>query len=240
MRSGILVLPVIVVEASMGVTAGAVIHWTGRYLELIWIGTIFCAIGTGLYIDLTATSSLGEIVGFQIVTGIGGGLLFEPPLIALQNTASQEDTAAATATQGFIRNLATSIAVVIGGVVFQNSMSMRTPELRSTGLSDSLAEKLSGDNAAANIETIKSIKNPMQLLAVKQAYAWSMRNMWIFYTGIAGIGVIASAFISRQKLSVEHTETKTGLREEPSKEGSPGVDTSGSSETEQAPARMSA
>lgn len=102
-------------------------------------------------------------------------------------------------------------------------MSLQTSKLRSAGLSDSLAEQLSGDSAAANIVTIKSIEDPIQLLAVKQAFSWSLRNMWILYTAVAACGVIASAFVTKQRLSKEHTETKTGLRMEVSREKEEGV-----------------
>ncbi|HEU0048671.1 MAG TPA: MFS transporter, partial [Nitrososphaera sp.] len=41
LRSGILILPVIVTEATMGILTGVLMHMTGRYLEIIWVGTIF-------------------------------------------------------------------------------------------------------------------------------------------------------------------------------------------------------
>lgn len=219
MRSGVLVLPLIVVEALMGFTAGLVIHLTGRYREIMWIGMILATIGNGLYIYLSATSNLGEIVGFQIVMGLGAGLIFEPPVIALQSMSAQEDTAAVTATQGFIRNLATSASIVIGGVIFQNSMTKQDSNMRSAGLPNSMVNELTGGSAAASIMIVKSIKDPVHLQAVKQAYAWSLHNMWIFYTAISACGLIASAFIRRRKLSEEHTETKTGIRKERSEEG---------------------
>ena len=57
---------------------------------------------------------------------------------------SQEDTATATAALGFVRNLATVLAVMIGGMVFQNGMVPQIPELRKTFLSNELISKLSG------------------------------------------------------------------------------------------------
>lgn len=118
----------------MGILTGVVIHRSGRYIEIIWIGTIFKALGFGLLINLKAQSTLREIVPLEIVAGIGSELLFEPPLIALQTLVSQEDTATATATFGFIRNIGLVLSIVIGGVVFQNGMSLRAPQLRASGL----------------------------------------------------------------------------------------------------------
>ncbi|OJJ50869.1 hypothetical protein ASPZODRAFT_21381 [Penicilliopsis zonata CBS 506.65] len=215
MRSGLLLLPLDLSEAAFGIVAGIVIHRTGRYLELIWIGVVGLTVGTGLYITLDASSSLGQVVGFQLIAGMGAGLLFQSPIIALQAMVSQEDTATATATMGFLRNMATAASIVIGGVVFQNSMSLQSSKLRAAGLSDTLLNELSGASAAANIALVDTVKNPVELKAIKAAFAWSLRNMWILNTCMAACGIVGSIFISRQRLSKEHTETKTGLKKDP-------------------------
>lgn len=214
MRSGVLILPVVLAEAFSGMITGAVIHRTGRYLELIWIGLALMTIGTGLYINLDVDSSLGEIVGYQFLSGFGAGFLFQTPIIAIQAMVTQDETASATATLGFIRNMATATSIVIGGVVFQNSMGQMKPNLLATGMSESLAERMTGDSAAASVEIIKDIENAAQLLAVKEAFAWSMRNMWILYTCMSGIGVFCSIFILKTQLNKEHVETVTGLDRE--------------------------
>lgn len=210
-HSGVLILPITVGEALMGITAGVFIHRSGRYLELVWIGIVLLTIGNGLYIHLNATSSIAQIVGFEVVAGIGAGLLFEPPLIALQALVSQQDTATATATLGFIRNIATSMSIVLGGVIFQNGMTARQPVLRAAGLPEDLAQKFSGEDAAANVLLIGTILDSARKFVVKEAFAWSLKNMWIMYTCVAACGIVASAFIMKQSLGKEHVETKTGI-----------------------------
>ncbi|KAJ5923498.1 Efflux pump dotC [Penicillium verhagenii] len=214
MRSGVLILPLVLAEALSGVVTGLVIHRTGRYRELIWMGLVLMTIGNGLFIRLSPSSTLGEIVGYQLISGYGAGLLFQTPIIALQAMVSQDDTATATATLGFIRNMATACSIVIGGVVFQNSMVERKASLLATGMSEALANQMTGDSAAANIEKIKNIQNPVQLLAVQEAFSWSMRNMWILNTCMSALGVVFSLFILRIKLREEHVETVTGLNRE--------------------------
>lgn len=215
-RSGLLVIPLTVSEALMGIFTGVVIHRTGRYVELMWTGTVLLTIGNGLYIHLNATSSIVEIVAFEIVAGLGAGLLFAPPLIAIQALVSQDDTATATATLGFIRNLATSMSIVLGGVVFNNGMQNRVPVLHAAGIAANITMELSGGDAAANVLVIGLVSNPSQRMAVKEAFAWSLRNMWILYTCMSAVGVIASWFITQQHLSKEHVETKTGIKQEQS------------------------
>ncbi|KAL9062375.1 MAG: hypothetical protein Q9157_008976 [Trypethelium eluteriae] len=212
LHSGILIVPMMVTEASVEVLTGILIHRTGRYREIIWIGVTLMTLGTGLYINFRIDTPIARIIGFEIIGGIGTALLFQAPGIAMQSTVSQADTATAIATMGFIRNIATSLSIVLGGVVFQNSMTARRSFLVAAGLSESVLEALSGDRAAANVGIVQSIQDNSQRQAIQDAFAWSLRNMFIMYTCAAGVAMVASAFIKHEHLSTEHTETKTGIQ----------------------------
>ncbi|KAF2754679.1 MFS drug transporter [Pseudovirgaria hyperparasitica] len=193
LHAGLFTLPIVVGEGVMGIVAGFYIHYTGRYLELIYAGCTLMAIGTGMYISLEADSSFGLFIGSELVGGFGAGMLFAPPLIAMQNLVPQEDTATATATFGFCRAIATAMSIVIGGVVFQNGMEARVKYLLAEGLPLSLAEQYSGQEAAANVLRIPDIENIEHKNAIKEAYAWSLSNMWIMFTVVAVLGVVAGA-----------------------------------------------
>lgn len=169
-------------------------------------------IGNGLYVHLNATSSIGSIIAFEIVAGLGAGLLFDPPLIALQALVSQDDTATATATFAFMRNVGISLSIVSGGVIFQNGMHLQRSNLRDHGLPTELVKNLSGADAATNINLIATISNQAQKLAVKQAFSWSLRNVWIMCTGMAACGLLAGGLVTKKELAKEHTETQTGIR----------------------------
>ena len=212
LRSGILIVPMMVTEAVVDVMVGILIHRTGRYREVIWAGVTLMTLGTGLYIDFGTDTSIARIIGFEIIGGIGTAFLFQTPTIAIQNTVSQADTASAIATLGFMNNLARSLSIVLGGLVFQNSMSARQSSLASAGLSESVLETLSGDQAAANVVIIRSIQDVSQRQVVQGAFAWSIRNMFIMYTCVAAVAIVASAFIKQRHLSTEHTEKKTGIQ----------------------------
>lgn len=213
MRSAVLLLPFIIPGTLAAVSAGLLINATGRYREVILAGCFFLSLGNGLFCLFDAQSTLALIVGIQILGGIGAGLLFQPPLIALQAMVQQKDVATATGTLGFCRNLATSLSVVIGGVIFQNSMDRRSSTLKAEGLPDALVAQFSGRHAAANVYQIGAIQNPSWKLATEQAFAWSLRYVWILYTATAGCALISAFFIVSTKLSTEHVETKTGIQE---------------------------
>ncbi|ORY65442.1 MFS multidrug transporter-like protein [Pseudomassariella vexata] len=212
LRSGVLLLPLIVVQAVGEIIAGFLIHRTGCYREFIWAGSLLMMIGTGLYIFFGAETSVAVVVGLEIVGALGPALLFQAPTVAIQNTVSQGDTAAATASLLFLRSIAMSLSIVVGGVVFQNSMDARQSSLAAAGLSASVLEALSGSQAVANVGITQSIQDASQRQLVLEAFAWSMRNMFILYTCLAAIAVVASMFIKHRKLNTEHTETTTGIQ----------------------------
>jgi hypothetical protein len=155
-RSGILILLITFVQATVGVAAGTFIHRAGRYLELIWVGMAIPTLGFGLFIRLKVDSLLAEIVTMAIATGLGVGLAPQPPLIALQSLAKSDDIATATALFKYIRSLSTSVLIVIGGVIFQNEMQAHYNQFQSF-LPASIAQTFSGDMAAANINAIRAL-----------------------------------------------------------------------------------
>jgi hypothetical protein len=134
--SGVLILPIAIMQSCSGIVCGFIIRKTGkrqhsspelrnsnqlgRYLELIWIGMAVMTLGFGLFIDLSVNFSLPKIVIFQLIAGLGVGLVFQSPLIAFQSLVAPANIATATATFGFIRNIGCSMSIVLGGVLFQN------------------------------------------------------------------------------------------------------------------------
>jgi hypothetical protein len=195
----------------MGIICGIIIHSTGRYLEVTYFGCALMLVGVGLYTTFTATTSIGMIIGIELVAGIGAGCLFEPPMIALHAFVSQDKTASATATLGFTRNVAQALSLVLGGVIFQNSMDLQVPLLTAKGVPSSVTDLLSGGAAAANVMIVSTIPDVSQQLATREAFVWSLRNMWIFYTCLSAAALVSSLFIGKRKLDEKHTETKTGL-----------------------------
>jgi MFS family permease len=203
----------------LGVIAGLFIHRTGRFREIMWIGTFLLVLGFGLFISFDVYTSTAKAVGFLMIGGAGSGILFEAPLIAVQSQVEQQDVASATATLSFIRNIALAISTIIGGTIFQNSMNSRVPFLRAAGLPQELLDQLDGESAMANVMLPSTLDNPAWELAAKEAFSYGTRNMWITYTVFAFLSFVASMFIDAAHLGTEHTETVTGIKKETPKSG---------------------
>lgn len=210
--SGVYILAQSVSLSVASITTGIFIRKTGLYKPPIIIGLCLMTLGFGLFIDLDRNSSWAKIILYQVVAGLGVGPNFQAPLIALQTLVAPQDIAAAVGTFGFIRNIATAVSVVVGQVVFQNVLSSKSAQL-AREIGPATANMLGAGNAGANVATVQNLP-PRQKLAVQTAYANSFMPMWIMYTCIAAVGVVAGLLITKQTLQKSHTETKTGLAAE--------------------------
>ena len=127
----------------------------------------------------------------------------------------KRDIATATATFGFVRNLGSAISVVVGGVVFNNQMKLKQPELAAT-LGAQQAAAFGGGSAGANVGLIQALP-PAQKFVARRAFGDSLSTMWILYAAFSAAGLIVSFLIGRNKLDKQHEETKTGLEIERTK-----------------------
>lgn len=176
LTSGLHLLPLIVSSSLAAAFAGVVIQRTGKYLPLMYTAQAFLTLGIGLFIALEFEQDLTRLFVFEIITGIGAGMNIEAPIIAAQAATTVLDTAAVTATMGFVRSIATAISVVIGGVIFQNEMNAENARLVDE--LGGLASQFNGDQALANIELIGTLPRDQQVL-VRQAYFGALRTVWI-------------------------------------------------------------
>lgn len=210
--SGVYTLPQVLVLSVMSALVGIVIRRTGRYKEIIIAGMIFMTLGFGLFIDLKPYASWPRIIIYQMIAGAGIGPLFQSPLVALQANIHPSDMATATATFGFIRQLSTSISVVIGGVIYENVFRDEIPGLREV-LGPRVGSQLEGSFSGSLKPVVESLPTE-QKNAILSAFTYALSRTWIFYCAVAGVGLITSLFIKKKELSKSHAIAKTGLEEQ--------------------------
>lgn len=220
LHSGLYLLPYVLALSFVSATIGIFIRRTGKYVPGIIGGMAVTVLGFGLFIDFDPYPNFVKLIIFQIIAGLGIGPNFQSPLIALQTTVEPRDIASATSTFAFIRQMATSISVVIGSVIFNNEMQRQFPTLKAE-LGEDLAKQLSGSNAAASVVIVAQLPGEQGQIA-RGAYFNSLRVMYIVYVSFAALGLFASFFIVAKKLSKDHKEHKTGLNTLRSREKKPG------------------
>ncbi|KXX79423.1 putative HC-toxin efflux carrier TOXA [Madurella mycetomatis] len=207
--SGVYVLPLVMSLSLVSAATGVFIKKTGKYLPCIIFGMVVMTLGFGLFIDLEERPNWAKIILYQIVAGVGVGPNFQAPLIALQSTVEPRDMASATGTFGFVRQLCTSISIVIGGVVFQNAMQQQyTGLVREIG--PDAANLFSGGNAASSVGFVEQLPERERQIA-RGAYAHSLHTMYTMYVALSAAGLLVALLVGSRKLSKDHKEHKTGL-----------------------------
>ena len=209
LMSGVLLLPFAIAMSVTTVFSGMYIKRTGRYLDCIRFGFVILVLGLGLFYNLPDGKTWSKIIIYQIIAGLGVGLIFQPPLIALQSNVPAQDNAAATASFGLVRSVASAIGVVIGSVTVSNKMDGQQDMLINQ-LGASTANLFSGSNAQANVFHIEDLDNAQQRI-VHKAFWLSIRNIWIIGVSFAAAGFLICLLIRHKKLDKTHVEVETGL-----------------------------
>ncbi|KAI5468040.1 major facilitator superfamily domain-containing protein [Mariannaea sp. PMI_226] len=211
LKSGVYLLPFILSITLIAAATGAYIQLTGKYLGAVHVGLAIMTLGTALLVNLSLDMNWARMVGFQLVSGIGVGMNFEGPLLAVQTVVPSEDVAAATTAMSFVRTIATAISVVIGGVLFQNEFKKQT-QILIDHLGPDLARLFNGASASAHVNIIKTLPPEAQLV-VRNAFFETLKKMWIMYAAVSGLGLLLGFFIRAHHLSNEHQGARLGLRQ---------------------------
>ena len=229
--SGVYLFAMVITFSIMSAGTGIFIKKTGWFKEPIIFGMVVMTLGNGLLINLPDHAVWSKIIictspfllcplqtpltnqnPDQMIVGIGVGPNFQSPLVALQSRIKPHDIAVGTATFGFVRNLSTSISVVLGGVIFSNELSKNIKSIAST-LPPAVAQSFSGSSFGSATGSLGEL-DPQQKRALDAAFTGALQKIWIFYTAIAALGILCSLAIKKKELSSVKMEVKTGLAEQ--------------------------
>jgi EmrB/QacA subfamily drug resistance transporter len=207
--SGVYLLPFVFTLSLVSGGVGFFTKKTGNYKIPIVGGMFFMTIGFGLFTYLGDRAHWPRIIIFQMIAGLGVGTNFQSPLIGLQTNVEPRDIGSATSSLQFIRQLGTATSVAVGGVIFNNVMQQQQPHLIDE-LGIDVASQFTGDNAAANVQAIKSLP-PGDRQVARTAYWNALQKMYIAFVCVSFLGLLTSFLVKQTKLSKQHTEHKTGL-----------------------------
>lgn len=209
LQSGIYLLPLVLAITVAQLTAAFLAKKIGQSAPFVWVGMTVTVLGQGLYINFPSYISFPRIIVFQIISAIGLGPNFHAIVVSLQSYVKPNDMATATSTFYFLRNLANSVSVVIGGVIFSNRANAGLDQLGSVLPPETIAV-LKSTSAGATIDVVKALPEEQRKF-VLTTYMDGLKTMWIFYTALSAVGMLASFLIGRKKLTRDHEVTKTGL-----------------------------
>jgi len=185
LKSGVDVLPYSLSIAPFAIVAGATAAGASKYRPQNVIAWVFIIIGMGLQSTLHAGSATRNWIGFQIVAGVGFGLLFTATTFPILAPLPVRLNANALAFFIFIRSFFQAWGITIGSTVLQNQLRTRLPQ-------EFLALLPAGVQISyAAIPSIRTLSEPLKS-EVQAAFADSLDVLWEVMIGIAGLGLLSS------------------------------------------------
>ncbi|KAI9045076.1 siderochrome-iron transporter MirC [Aspergillus affinis] len=159
--------------AAFGVSI--LIKFTRRYRVYVVIGCVIYISGIVLMMLYRKEgSSLAQILGTQIVIGIGGGMLNVPVQLGVQASASHQEVAAATAMFLTCMELGGAVGAAISGAVWTHNLPRK--------LQMYLPEENQGDAKAIFGKLTKALEYPMgspARVGINRAYQETMNKLLV-------------------------------------------------------------
>ncbi|KIM90095.1 hypothetical protein PILCRDRAFT_1464 [Piloderma croceum F 1598] len=206
LRSGVDMLPYSFSIAPFAIVAGATATVWNKYKLQNVVAWCFITIGMGLQTTLHTDSAIRNWVGFEIVAGIGFGLLFTATTFPILAALPVSDNASALSFFIFIRSFFQSWGITIGATVLQNRLRIRLPQSYLATLPPAGVEL-----AYAIIPQLGSLSEPLKG-EVRAAFADSLKVLWEVMIAVAGVGFL-SALIMKELPLQKVTDEDWGLRE---------------------------
>ncbi|KAG8896336.1 hypothetical protein FRC00_006112, partial [Tulasnella sp. 408] len=176
------------------------------YVPQNYFGWVMTSIGVGLLTTLKVTSPVGAWVGYQIIEGIGFGILYAAPQFPVLAPVKVTESAHALALFVFVRSYSQTWGVTLGGTILQNELKKRLPEAFLE-----LFHGEGGEIAYAAIPKIKALAEPLKT-EVRDAFAGSLRTMWFVMLAISLLGFFTVLGMKQLEMH-EETDENWGLEE---------------------------
>ncbi|KAI0338621.1 MFS general substrate transporter [Trametopsis cervina] len=203
-RSGVDFLPMSVTISPSAIAQGLIVAKLGRYRIVNFAGWAMMLIGMGLFTTIGVHTPIGVLAVFQMIQGVGMGLLYctyFPVMAPLPIT----ENASAVALVTFVRAFSQAWGVAISGTILQNGLRTRLP-------AELLARYSSGAELAyAVIPDIPAL-SPALREQTQRAFADSLHLVWTVMLALCGAGMVSVALIEDFTLR-KTTDKKWGLQE---------------------------
>ncbi|KAF7294640.1 Major facilitator transporter-like protein [Mycena indigotica] len=194
-HSGIDLLPFMFGTVLTLIIAGQIVGRFGRYRFLLLISPVFLAVGMGLLYTIDVSTSSANIIGFQIIAGIGTGMALQNSLLAMQvefrDNKAAKFVGQATSVATFGQFLGSTLGLGIAEPVF------------ATRLAKNL-RKYAPDAPVFIVKqsptAIYTAIPPEMIAGVVKSYAKALQTVFLIGVPIAGLGLFAALLINDLKI----------------------------------------
>lgn len=174
-RSGVLLLPSVLIGIPASMIAGNLLSKYGRYKPIHLVSFAIMTLGVGLFLNFDSGSGLAKVVLYQCVAGFGSGALLTCMLPAIQAALPPSETSTVTATWGFVRAYGYIWGIAIPTSIFNSRASTLLPTISDRAV----RQVLGGGDAYSHIsrDFIDSLA-PATRVEVIHVFNSALRTSW--------------------------------------------------------------
>ncbi|QRV88142.1 major facilitator superfamily transporter [Ceratobasidium sp. AG-Ba] len=205
-KSGIDLFGVAFTIAPAAIVTGISTAIFKKYRPQNYLAWVFLLIGTGVLSTLKYDSPKASSIGFQILIGIGAGILYASTTFPVLAPLPVSRNASALALFAFVRTFAGTYGVAIGSSVLQTELSRRLPVEFSAQFPGG------SDIAFAAIPFIGGLNEPLRS-QVRAAFADALGVLWKVLIGISGMGFLSVLLMKEIEMNTE-TDDKWAMEQQ--------------------------
>ncbi|CAD0094062.1 unnamed protein product [Aureobasidium vineae] len=188
MRSAVLILPLVLVQATFSALGGQYMSFFGHYIEVIFAGFVVWTLGSGLLVSLDANSPVGHICGFIIMVGFGCGCTFQTTNTAMQAHCPKSQRSVVISNRMLLRQLGGAVGLAVCSAISGNVLQSSLPA-HLQYIADSTF-------AVPDLNTVSAADRT----SISTAYANASRTVFIFCVAVIGIALLLTFFVTDKGL----------------------------------------
>ncbi|THX29143.1 putative major facilitator superfamily transporter [Aureobasidium pullulans] len=202
MKSAVLILPLVLVQAAFSALGGQYMSFIGHYIEVILIGFAVWTLGSGLLVSLEADSPIGHICGFIIMVGFGAGCTFQTTNTAMQAHSPKSQRAIVISNRMLLRQLGGAVGLAISSAISGNVLASSLPA--------HLQYIAESTFAVPDLNTVSAADRR----SISTAYANASRAVFIFCVAVIGVALVLTFFVKDKGMKREEDKVEERAREE--------------------------
>ncbi len=195
MKSGLLIFPIVIGMFSASITSGRLITRYGRYRPFPILGSLFMLAGLWLWSGLSLNTSELTLSVWMLILGLGIGMFFQVPILAVQNSVPFKQMGAGTSTVTFARSIGSSFGGAVFGTILISRLNSHLHSLLPQFKGSISASSISSGTGSLRA----SIPAPV-MHKILQAFDLAFHDMFIYALPIAALTLIFALLLKEVPL----------------------------------------
>lgn len=193
LQLALMLLPLVLFQASVSAVAGMCITLLGHYLHVMWVGYLFWVIGIGMGLKWTEETSKAYIIGTLVMMGTGVGCIFQPTIVAAQANCTMAQRAVVIGVRNVVRSFGGALGIAVHSLIISSTMIQKLNSLlkESTLPADFIALVKKSVFSHPDYSTLTASQETL----VRHMYLKSIRNVFYFELLLIVVCMLSTVFI---------------------------------------------